>query len=241
MRILTWNLNHRARQRRIPEWVVPAMAAQFPHLVVLTEYVAGPDHEKFLAGLASVGLICNHISVTEGAHNQVLMASRESLTSGTITGPLSIHPSLPSNVLHVVLENSGMDVLGFRMPAYIPRNNALKRATWQWLQGAAAQLQSYRAVIVGDLNTAPGDPESRCGDCLDALIRAGWQHAAPATGYSWKHGASGSERKLDHAFCSRLLVSERAEYSWSFQSMGEDAASAKVGRPDHAMLITEFS
>jgi hypothetical protein len=177
MRILAWNLNHRARRRRIPEWVVPAIAAHCPHIVVLTEYVEGPGHERFLAGLASIGLNYHNISVTEQAHNQVLIASREPLISGTITGPLSIHPSLPSNLLHVVLEHSGMDVLGFRMPAYIPRNNALKRETWRWLQGAAAQLQSCRAVIIGDLNTAPGDPESKCGDCLDALIDTGWRHA----------------------------------------------------------------
>lgn len=75
MRAIAWNLNHRARRRRIPDWVVAAIAAQTPHVIVLTEYVEGPDHEQFIAGLGSVGLTHCEISERQKGHNQLLIAA----------------------------------------------------------------------------------------------------------------------------------------------------------------------
>jgi hypothetical protein len=50
VKILTWNLNHRAARRSIPIWVSRAIVAEAPDVVVLTEYVAGADHDRFLDG-----------------------------------------------------------------------------------------------------------------------------------------------------------------------------------------------
>jgi hypothetical protein len=42
MKLLAWNLNHRAAPRRIPSWIAIAINEQAPDVLVLTEYVEGP-------------------------------------------------------------------------------------------------------------------------------------------------------------------------------------------------------
>ena len=44
VRLLAWNVNHRMRPRHIPTWVAEIIGEQRPDIVVLTEYVEGPDH-----------------------------------------------------------------------------------------------------------------------------------------------------------------------------------------------------
>ena len=117
MRLLTWNLNHRAARRRIPDWIGAAITSQNPDVIVLTEYVEGDDHERFVSQLASQGLkSCDQSAKTPG-QNQILIASRHGLRLGALNAP-PLHESVPSNFLHVVLEDSGINVLGFRMPAF---------------------------------------------------------------------------------------------------------------------------
>jgi endonuclease/exonuclease/phosphatase family metal-dependent hydrolase len=116
----------------------------------------------------------------------------------------------------------------------------LKRLTWNWLLGEADRLRAGSALIVGDFNTAPGDSEARCGDCLEKLTQSGWQHARPASGYSWHHRHSGTERQIDHIFLSASLAPRWVEYSWGFERLAPEGTSGKVGCPDHAMLVCEF-
>jgi endonuclease/exonuclease/phosphatase family metal-dependent hydrolase len=239
MRVLAWNLNHRAARRDVPEWIAAAIASFGPDAVILTEYVEGSDHRRFLAELAARGLA--HVSLTERTNkqNQLLIASREPQRRGDLAAP-AIHPAVPPNALNIVLENSGLHILGFRMPAFTGPERPLKRVTWEWLLGAAAELRDRPAVIAGDFNTAPGDAVADCGDCLEVLLKSGWHLARPAAGYSWRHAQSGVTRQIDHAFLAPALAPGRAEYSWKFHDLAPDAASGKVGLPDHAMLLTDF-
>src|SRR5258708_38918011 len=77
MKVLAWNLNHRAARRRIPSWIAAAIDEQAPDVLVLTEYVEGPDHDFFLATLNSNGLSTFSCSTQPGRENQVLIASRD--------------------------------------------------------------------------------------------------------------------------------------------------------------------
>ena len=236
MRILVWNLNHRAACHPIPEWIAGAIGAQDPDVIVLTEYVEGDDHNKFLSSVAALGLESWDISPKTSRQNQVLIASRHRLQRGTLAAP-SLHKSVPPNALHVVLEDSGLNVLGFRMPAFEGKERPLKRDVWQWLLSAAEILRVDASVIAGDFNTAPGDSVTTCGDCLEQLSRSGWQHVLPSSGFSWKHARYGTRRQLDHIFFSPALPPAHADYLWGFQSLAADAASGKVGIPDHAILL----
>jgi len=168
-----------------------------------------------------------------------LIASRQRLRRGKLAAP-PLHKSVPSNALHVVLEDSGLNVLGFRMPAFEDQDRPLKRAVWQWLLDTAESLRTNQSVIAGDFNTAPRDLATDCGDCLEQLSHGGWQHALPSSGFSWKGGPNGTERQIDHLFLSPALRPARAEYLWGFQSLAADAASGKVGIPDHAILLATF-
>jgi endonuclease/exonuclease/phosphatase family metal-dependent hydrolase len=240
MKVLAWNLNHRAARRPIPSWIATAIMEEAPDVLVLTEYVEGPDHDAFLASLKARGLSTFSCSEQPGRENQVLIASRYAQRRHELVLP-DIRPSVRSNVLEVSLANPDVTVLGFRMPAFDGEDRALKRPTWNWLLGEADRLRSGSALIVGDFNTAPGDPESHCGDCLEKLNQDGWQHVRPASGCSWRHPQSGAERQLDHIFLSPALVPRRAEYSWGFERLPPGGTSGNVGCPDHAMLICEFN
>src|SRR5258705_6041702 len=77
MKVLAWNLNHRAARRRIPSWIAAAIDEQAPDPLVLAEYVEGPDHDFFLATLNANGLSTFSCSTQPGRENQVLIASRD--------------------------------------------------------------------------------------------------------------------------------------------------------------------
>ncbi len=217
MKLLAWNLNHRAARRLIPSWIATAIDEQTPDVLVLTEYVEGQDHDSFLATLNANGLCTFSCTTQPGRENQLLIASRDTQLRYELVVP-DIHPSVPSNILEVSLASPGITVLGFRMPAFEPKQRALKRRTWNWLFGEADRLRAGSTLIVGDFNTAPDDSEALCGDCLEKLIQSGWQHR-PASGYSWRHPQSGTERQIDHIFLSASLVPRRVEYSWEFKRL----------------------
>ena len=54
MRVLSWNLNHRAALRRVPSWIAKAVELQRADVAVFTEYVAGTDHDRFVGELSSI-------------------------------------------------------------------------------------------------------------------------------------------------------------------------------------------
>ncbi len=55
MKILTWNINHRIGKKKIPLEMADALASLSPDIIVLTEYVQGPSHDRFLNDLKSNG------------------------------------------------------------------------------------------------------------------------------------------------------------------------------------------
>ena len=237
MRLLSWNVNHRAARHALPPWLSTAIGNESPDVVVLTEYVVGPDHLRFVGDLESMGFSQPSVSERPKRQNQVLIATREPHVKRDLRVPV-ISQAVPSNVLSVGLERSGVSVVGFRMPAYKSKEREKKREVWNWLQQTATGLLGEPSVIAGDFNTAVGDSASYCGDCLDALCESGWTRCA-TTGPGWR-GKNGIERAIDHAFVSPRVRPTASRYSWDFQSLAPEAKSGNVGVPDHAMLIVDF-
>jgi exonuclease III len=236
MRIVSWNLNHRACRRSIPDWIVEEIATARPDVLVCTEYVEAAEHHSFVSALKNAGLASVSTTVVKPRQNQILMATRLPHRAGQIPPPTDIDGSVSSNALHVTV--GGIDVLGMRMPAYVREAERLKRLTWAWVHDAATRLINSPAIIVGDMNTQRGDSKRSCGDCIESLIASGWSPVIPATGYSWKHPRSGLERRIDFAFVSPSLTAKGATYSWDFVNRNAIGAM-KVGIPDHAMLSIE--
>lgn len=240
MRLLIWNLNHRAARRPIPEWLSVAIARWSADVVVLSEYVEGPDHDRFVGQLQAQGLLHSALTERRNGENQLLIASRAPTRRGHLVAP-AIHSSVPSNALHVVVEESGMHMLGCRVPAFTGADaRQFKRRTWEWLLHAAEELHDEPSILAGDFNTAPGDSDAKCGDCFQRLLDAGWRWARPSEGFSFRSENRGSPRQIDHAFVSPALSATYAEYSWEFQSLAPDAGSGTVGLPDHAMLVVDL-
>lgn len=233
MKLIAWNVNHRAQRRSIAPWIGEAIAKADPDVLILTEYVVGKDHERFMRQLAAAALAHVLVSDRVGSSNQVLVASKTAIVRGEVTMP-SITPEAPANFLHARLLDEQIDVFGFRMLSFPNRHNPYKRRIWDWLMGVLAASKAGRTVIAGDFNTAPGDREQGCGDCLAALIASDWQFAEPREGYSWK------TRTIDHAFLSPALSYSSARYDWDFQKLGNTTSMAP-GIPDHAMLLTDIA
>jgi len=209
VKIVAWNINHRIREKAIPDQMIEAIVSLGPDVVVLTEYVHGPSRGSFLAGLAQHGFGNWLVSERRPRENQVLIAARTDLEPGSIRAP-EIAPSVPSNALHVRLPQDGVEILGLRVPDY-SKDAKTKRACWDWIIRTAAPVRDRPFVIIGDLNTDPRYPRSRCGDCIKRLIDDGWQLASPPDGSSfWT--LNGDAVRIDHAFVSKLLGVERAAY-----------------------------
>lgn len=115
MKILAWNVNHRARPKAIPRGISEAIGALTPDLVVLTEYVPSSSHAGFTSALETFGLLHTHISAEAPKENRVLILSRWPLVHGDIHAP-PIAPSVPSNALHVDVPDQGVALLGLRIP-----------------------------------------------------------------------------------------------------------------------------
>jgi hypothetical protein len=236
MRIASWNLNHRARQRTIPTWVASELAATNADVIVCTEYVEGRSHQRFVSELNASGFASVTTSAVTPGENQVLIASRVAHRRGLLAPPVDISESVPSNALHVEL--GGFNVVGFRMPSFPSSSAPLKRRTWQWVQDAARQLELSRAVIIGDMNTQRGDPKGYCGDCIEAVLGTGWTEVVPPDGYSWRH-LRGRQRRIDFGFASPALRTASARYDWDF--LGRNGISKPVvGVPDHALLVADL-
>ena len=239
MKILSWDVNHRAARRPIPPWLGLAIAGENPDALVLTEYVVGPDHDRFVGELAAAGLTHTRFSERVGRSNQLLIAARSRLSLGTLR-PSSVHDSLPPNFLHSMMEDGRLDLVGFRMPSFEAPDRSEKRPAWNWLIAALATLLKRPAIIIGDFNTAVGDAESTCGDCLETLTRQGWVPAIPSSGYSWRAPRANVGRQIDLAFLSPEVGPHSVSYSWAFRQLSPEADAMHVGRPDHAMLLLEI-
>ena len=125
MRIITWNVNHRARAKKIPDQLSEAIGLLDPDIAVLTEYVSGDGHNQFIDHLGSTNLMHTRMRYYTPKEKQVLIASRYPLHEGDIEAP-PIAPSVASNTLHISLPDAGYEILGLRVPDYC-RELATKR------------------------------------------------------------------------------------------------------------------
>lgn len=239
MKLLTWNINHRTCNKKIPYHMAEAIASLTPNVIVLTEYVPGSSHKIFIEQLESYGFTYHVISKRALKENQVFIAANTALEYGSIIAPTDIDKSLPSNALHVRLPEKKFDILGLRLPDYskLPK---IKRQCWDWIQNIAAKNIDFPFVIMGDFNTDPDDSQAKCGNRIKQLKDDGWQHSMPRSGASYWAITNGNGRRLDHAFVSRHFDVLAAEYiselgNYVFAGQKSEAMS------DHAALLIEIN
>jgi endonuclease/exonuclease/phosphatase family metal-dependent hydrolase len=237
MKLLAWNVNHRATGKAIPPTMAEALSFLGPDMIVLTEYVPSRSHVEFEAALSLNGFSNLLVSPFTPRENHVLIASRTEIRLGDIQAP-PIAPSVPSNVLHVHLPFHQLEVLGIRVPDY-SKTPPLRHACWDWIEAIAATVVGRPFVLVGDLNVDPSYSASKCGNRLRNLTSLGWKHALPSEGVSYWPLVGNMGRKLDHAFISGPLNIVEAKYIWEagpyrYGGRNSDAMS------DHAILFVEI-
>jgi hypothetical protein len=114
LRILTWNVNHRARRRHIPDWIAASIAEKDPDVLVLTEHVEGDDHDKFVSSLKTGGLGFIRKSERTVGQNQILIASKQPLRRGLLAAP-ELHEAVPWH-RQVVELLANADAIGTTLP-----------------------------------------------------------------------------------------------------------------------------
>lgn len=234
MRLVSWNIGHRVKARRIDPGLVAALWSLGPDVIVLTEYVPGPSHPDLLAALEARSLTCR-LSESNPGHNHILIAARASLLQGDLRGSDRV-PAFSSNVLHIGLSDPKLDVLGLRIP--VGRRIEIKSTCWDWIVEAAEKLKDRPSVLVGDFNTDPENRRARCRDRVSKLVGRGWQLVIPPAGASY-WGPAGREGRIDYAFASshiRVRASEYVTSSGSFAFAGRDPRGAS----DHAVFVMDF-
>jgi hypothetical protein len=214
-----------------------ALVSLDPDVIILTEYVHGPFRLEFLTELKEHDFAYRLVSECRAGENHVLIASRTALEAGTIRPPENIDHSVPSNALHARLPHQGIDILGLRIPDY-SKDPPTKRACWDWVLETAKCIKDRPSVLIGDFNTDPKYPKSKCGDRIGRLIEDGWQIASPTDGAShWS--LNGHAVRIDHAFVTRHFVIAAADYIW--ERNGHVFAGKKPGAlSDHAVLSIDI-
>lgn len=174
MRVVAWNLNHRSRNRAIPPALPVGILSLNPDVVVLTEYVEGQRHSWLCAAFQQSGLTTEfHTPFLVGCRqNQVLVASRQAVTIGTFTPPLSLGHAR-SNCIHVRFVSPALDLIGMRVPMHKSADQRLEY--WNWFENSVEPLRESPVVIIGDFNADPLRAKGAGSGCLRRLTKAGWQ------------------------------------------------------------------
>jgi len=200
MRLLSWNVNHRADVSAIPASVVPAVAAQEPDVLVCTGYVRGPQHVEVLGALRAIGLRDSDVTVPhrEGA-SCILVAAREPLMGGPVQPPAESAPSVQAGFAHVILERSAVHLFVVKVPEVGEKIGADGKPL-VWLGEALEPYRDEPAIVIADVDGTSGAE-------LNALEQRGWRLASPETPLREDH------QRQHVAFVSPVLTVSNAEYS----------------------------
>lgn len=238
MRILAWNLNHRARPKPIPAGVVDAVRQLRPDTLVLNEYVEGVDRARFEGELRNLGLVFIQASERRPGHNQVLMASRSGFVVGAVPPPSAQCDSHGrTNFLAASFREPEFTLIGMRAPAYKMAKDI--RAYWAELTGILKSVSTGKVILVGDLNGDPELPRSIGGRHLRMLRDSGWKipHALGDWSYMPESGTCTS--RIDHVVASPDIESVSASYVTTLPGLDIAGSTATGALSDHAICLCE--
>lgn len=233
MRIVTWNLGNKTKEKAIPARFFAALDVLKPDILALNEFVEGKGRPELLSALASRGFTQPLWSDSEGSHNRVLVASRELITCGELPGVTGSSGGR-ANFLHVKAISGRWEFVGFRAVAYEKATE--KRAYWEEMRALIRSTAGRAIIWAGDANAGPTS-KSPGGDALRELVEDGWQLPEPAGAWSFKRDDKASSR-IDHALLSRAWPYATAAYFTHLD--GKPIAGPGRGMvSDHAALVVD--
>lgn len=236
MKIAAWNVNHRADTTVFYPDAAPAIGSLPVDAIVLTEYYARNRHQRFAADLSGRGFTHQTLSPeTREKANRVFIVAKQPFELDSLPLP-SFDQQLPANVLAVRFPESGMRLLGVRIPYYTDKDLPRVIDAWTWLEKTAETLHGDRSIIIGDLNVALKSPTQRGGDHFRRILDQGWMRAQPVGSASY-YGKGGVRTEIDHALCSPAMRFMSAKYA--IENDGALFAGEGGALSDHAVLIVD--
>ena len=232
MKLVAWNLNHKASERTLKPAIARIVHALRPDVLILSEYVHGESRAPFLEALTACDL--RHVLWSDrlNSNNQILVASRFPLSPGDLTGPVTEDKGGESNFLHAQVGD--FEIVGVRAPAYT--QSSVLRDYWQQLATTIRGAASRKIVFLGDFNADP-KTNTRVGDRhLAALVQEGW--SIPDAEGAWSYS---SGTRVDHAVVSPSVGSTAARYITEIEGMVVAGRGALNAASDHAALVVELS
>ena len=208
-----------------------------PDVLVLTEYVPGRDHERFIADLKDLRFETPLISQRAPKENQVLIAARRACEAGAIRAPNLVSQS-PPNFLEARLPSFGLRVVGLRIPMFRKREKTEERQYWEWLVSRANVWNTEPTLIIGDLNIDPTRNTWRAKE-LRSFTLMGWQIADPAGEWSY-HGRGTGHSRIDHALVTNDIEIVSAAYRTKVGNILL-ASGDGTALSDHAVLEVKIS
>ncbi|MBU1566859.1 MAG: endonuclease/exonuclease/phosphatase family protein [Proteobacteria bacterium] len=243
-KIATWNVNHRAARKTIPSSIAQSIISTNPDIIVFTEFVhcdTQADRQQFYDQLRNAGYTHQLLSVTPPKENHVLIASRQEIIPGDIAPPSTIHPSVPSNFLHIktTFENRLLEIIGIRVPDYSKSiYKEVAQKYWEWFSDLTEEIVDRSVIMIGDFNIDPSMKKYKFRHHLNDLLENGWQIASPADGASFYANHNNAPHRLDHAFLTQNLTIMDAAYIQEVKGLWK-CGENKYREPDHAMLVID--
>jgi hypothetical protein len=199
---------------------------------VTASFVDGPSRGPFRDSLRSAGYPHRLVSFTPAVHNQIFAAARQSFSLGDIAPP-SFDGSAISNFLHIRFDDTAIELVGLRVPAY---ETSAERVAYRPPLFEIMQRASTRPIaFAGDINEDPfrrilDVPEVRFAGCDSYRV------ANPAGDWSYMSANGKTNSRIDHVLYTEMLTVSDPAYVREFD--GRLLASAHSLGPisDHAAL-----
>ena len=240
MRFATWNLNNRVGTVRFRPEAALAAARLGADVIAFTEYYPQSGHDVFCATLAEAGwphqLPANGLEELPEKANRVLLVSKVRIEPHRLTLP-DFDLQFPANMVAARLPDSGISILGIRVPAYESKDRTQLLKSWAWLEATAGQWRDSPAIILGDLNITPNPSRGPRAKHFRNILQGGWQRAEPAGGVSYfAQGEPCSE--IDHVLATAACRIGPASYVTDVE--GFKLAGGHGAISDHAALVVDI-
>lgn len=232
-RIISWNLNHRTIEKPVPEDAVRFLIESGADLISLNEFVDGPSRIAFKDALTNAGFIHQFLSPSLGKNNQVFIASRMRIVAGDITPPTLTEAAI-TNFLHVKIDDSDIELVGFRAPAY--KLGSERHAYWKQMTDIIRANGHKNIVFVGDINYDPFINAKIETSAIYFEPDSQFTIPNPAGAWSFISANGKNTSRIDHAIVATGVAVSDVEYVATFNEIRLAGATAARAITDHAVL-----
>ena len=238
MKVASWNLNHRTIEKPIPAEALKFFAAFAPDLIALNEFVDGKTRSAFWADLKGMGYKHQLISEKIGKQNQVFIASKAAISQGDLMPPQQ-DPAAITNFLHVKVDGTDIEIVGFRAPAY----KAFQERQSYWVELAAIMRSAAnrRIVFIGDINYDPFPGVAASSPEIRFDMAGRYSIPNPKGEWSFISLDGKARTRIDHAFVADGVSVVNAEYLTTYQGIKLAGGKGAGAVTDHAVLAINLT